>query len=98
MNASRQVVELVGDELVQAEFEGVLAVPEELPEPLLEELPELLEPLELLELLELLVVPLPLEELLELLVEEALGAVTWIENAGNPVVVVPSLAVMTILL
>jgi hypothetical protein len=99
MNASRQVVELVGEELVQAEFEGALAVPEELPEPLLEELPELLELLEPLELLE---VPPPLDELLELLLEEALGellgAVTWIEKAGNPVVVVPSLAVMTILL
>ena len=98
MNASRQVVELVGDELVQAGFEGPLAVPEELPEPLLEELPELLELLEPLELLELLEVPPPLEELLELLLEEALGAVTWIEKAGNPVVVVPSSAVMTILL
>ncbi len=87
MNASRQVVELVGEELVQAEFEGALAVPEELPEPLLEELPELLELLEPLELLE---VPPPLDELLELLLEEALGellgAVTWIEKAGNPVV------------
>jgi hypothetical protein len=75
MNASRQVVELVGDELEQFEPATLLALPVEPPEPL-EEPPELLE--ELLELLEEL--PEPLEELPELL--EELAGLTAFCTAG----------------
>ncbi|MGC2462750.1 MAG: hypothetical protein WA446_17540 [Steroidobacteraceae bacterium] len=154
MNASRHAVELVGDELEQAEpaealtleppelLEELLTLCEEppelleelpdlaaaLPELLLEELPDLAEALpellleelpdlaaalpELLEELpdlaealpELLLEELPdlAEALPELLLEEPpaallLAAVTWIEKAGSAVMVVPSLAVMTML-
>jgi hypothetical protein len=100
MNASRHVVELVGDELEQAGLEALLALTDELPELLLEE-----EPPELLEaVLELLLEEEPpelLEELLELLEEPPAGmtltGVTWIEKAGSTVVVLPSLALMTML-
>jgi len=130
MNASRHAVELVGEELVQAEPVELLTLCEEPPEllELLEELPDLavLLPELLLEeelpdlaeaLPELLLEELPdlaealpelLEELPDLaealpeLLEEPpaallLAAVTWIEKAGSAVVVVPSLAVMTML-
>ena len=55
MNASRHAVELVGDELEQAEPAELLTLRKELPELLLEELPDLAEAL-----------PELLEELLEL--------------------------------
>jgi hypothetical protein len=79
---------------------------ETLPELLLDELPDLAEtpPELLLDELPDLAEALPellLEELPELLEEPLAGlllaGVTWIEKAGNPVVVVPSLAVMTML-
>jgi len=108
MNASRHAVELVGDELEQAEPAEALTLE---PPELLEELPDLAEALpELLEELPDLAEALPelLEELPDLaealpeLLEEPpaallLAAVTWIEKAGSAVVVVPSLAVMTML-
>jgi hypothetical protein len=82
--------------------EGV--APEELPEELPEVLPELLEPPVLLaapELLEPVVettrVPAPLELLEEPLVGLLPAAVTWMEKAGSALVLVPSLAAMTIL-
>jgi len=82
MNASRQVVELVGEELVQAEPAKLLTVLEE-PLELLEELPELLE--ELPELLDEL--PEVLEEPPELLARNAAICIThqleglWVELA-----------------
>ncbi len=108
MNASRHAVELVGGELEQAEPAEALTLE---PPELLEELPDLAEALpELLEELPDLAEALPelLEELPDLaealpeLLEEPpaallLAAVTWIEKAGSAVVVVPSLAVMTML-
>ena len=116
MNASRHAVELVGEELVQAEPVELLTLCEEPPEllELLEELPDLavLLPELLLEeelpdlaeaLPELLLEELPdLAEALPELLEEPpaallLAAVTWIEKAGSAVMVVPSLAVMTML-
>ena len=87
MNASRHTVELVGDELEQAEPAEALTLE---PPELLEELPDLAEAL-----------PELLEEPPELLEEPPaallLAAVTWIEKAGSAVMVVPSLAVMTML-
>src|ERR1700687_4698222 len=89
MNASRHALELVGDELEQAEPAEALTLE---PPELLEELPDLAEAL----LPELLLEELPdfAEALPELLLEELpaallLAAVTWIEKAGIPVVVVP---------
>jgi hypothetical protein len=68
------------------------------PELLLEELPEATEAApELLEELPEATAAAP-ELLEELLAEVLLAGVTWIEKAGIPVVVVPSLAVMTMLL
>jgi hypothetical protein len=109
MNASRHVVELVGDELEQAEFEELLTLFEVPPE-LLEELPELVETLpELLDELPDLAETLPelLDELPELLEEPPLleelpaglllAAMTRIEKAGSSAVVVPSSALMTML-
>jgi len=64
MNASRHVVELVGEELVQVEFVEAVTLCDEPPELLLEELPDLVTVLpELLEELPDLVTVLP--ELLE---------------------------------
>jgi len=80
MNASRHAVELVGDELEQAEPAEALTLE---PPELLKELPDLAEAL-----------PELLEEPPAALL---LAAVTWIEKAGSAVVVVPSLAVMTML-
>jgi hypothetical protein len=69
MNASRHVVELVGEELVQVEFVEAVTLCDEPPELLLEELPDLVTVLpELLEELPDLVTVLPelLEELPDL--------------------------------
>src|ERR1700687_2164322 len=86
MNASRHAVELVGDELEQAEPAELLTLRKELPELLLEELPDLAEALpelleELLELLEEL--PELLEEPPELL--EELPAVRPVGAVGDMV-------------